>query len=107
MKIKTSLKFQEGGMAPAPVQEPMGGAPAPADPAMGGAPMPEQGEDPIMQLAQIAAQAVQSGDCQAAMTVCEAFLQLIQEASGGGAAPEPAPEQPAFQRKGGKLVKKG
>ena len=94
-----------GGPAPGPEGAPMEGAPmeggAPAGPPQGGA---EQ--DPLMQIAQVAAQALQNQDCQAAMAVCEAFLQLIQQAAGGGGAPE-QPAEPTFARKGGKLVKKG
>jgi hypothetical protein len=40
------------------------------------------------------------------MAVCEAFLQLMEQAQGGGAAPE-QPAEPTFQKKGGKLVRKG
>lgn len=107
MKIKSKItKFQMGGAAPAPEQAPVEQAPveqaAPAgDPtAQGG------GGDPLMEIAQIAAQALQNQDCQAAMAVCEAFLQLVQQAAGGGAAPE-QPSEPTFQKKGGKLVRKG
>jgi hypothetical protein len=59
-----------------------------------------------MEIAQMAAQAMQNQDCQAALAVCDAFLQLIDQAQGGGAAPE-QPAEPTFQKKGGKLVRKG
>lgn len=97
MKItpRNARKFQEGGaMMP---EEGMGGAPEGEMPAEGGA--PQQGGDPLMQLAEMSAQALQAQDCQMAMQVCEAFLQLIQQAQGGG-APQ---EQPVYRR-GGKLV---
>lgn len=80
-------KFQEGGnMTPeeAPVEQAV----------------PEQGgQDPLMQLAQMAAQALESQDCQAAMAVCEGFVQMIQQAQGGAAQPQ---GEPVF-RKGGRL----
>lgn len=93
-------RFQMGGeMAPeeaAPDQ--MGGAPeeAPAGPEQGGG-------DPIMQIAQMAAQALQNQDCQMAMQVCEIFLQMVQQ-SQGAAEPEPAGE-PVFKA-GGILVRR-
>lgn len=103
MKIKV---FQMGGpMGPegAPEEAPMAGAPAPEEagaPVEGGA--PEGGEDPIMQIAQVAMQALQTQDCEAAMAVCEGFVQLVQEMAGGGEAG--APQQEPVYRAGGKLV---
>lgn len=82
-------KFQEGGQMPeeAPQQE---------------APQ----EDPLMQIAQVAAQALQNQDCQAAMAVCQAFLQMIQQSQQGGAPEEAAPQGEPVYRAGGKLVKR-
>jgi hypothetical protein len=110
MKISTKIvkKFQEGG--PMPAEPAMGGAPA------GGAPAPEGGmpaeggapaEDPIMQIAELAMQALQSQDCQAAMAACEGFVGLLQGSpdqgmGGAGAPPEGAP----VFKKGGKLAKR-
>lgn len=86
-------KFQEGGaMPPAEQQVPENGG------------QPQSGGDPIMQLAQLAAQALQSQDCNAAMQVCQAFVQMLQQAQGGGAAEQPQGE-PVY-RKGGVLVKR-
>ena len=106
MKIK---RFQMGG-AVAPEQ---GGAPMPAGgPEAGGAPMgpesgaPEGGEDPIMQLVQMAMQALQSQDPQMAMSVCDGLVQLVQGAGGGAPAPGGAPEEPVMMRKGGKMIAK-
>jgi len=106
MKIKV---FQMGGpMGPegAPEEAPMAGAPAPAE---GGAPeeggAPAGGEDPIMQIAQVAMQALQTQDCEAAMAVCEAFIQLIQQ-SQGGAPEEAAPEGEPVYRNGGVLSRR-
>ena len=100
MKLEPKVKkFQEGGAAPAPAAEPM-----PADQATA----PEQGggqEDPILQLAQMAVQALQSGDCDMALSVCENFVGLIQQASqeqGGGAAPQGEP----VYKKGGVLLRR-
>jgi hypothetical protein len=106
MKIKSTLKFQEGGMAPEPGAAPME-APAGAGMPVGGEAPAQGGEDPLMQIAQVAAQALQSQDCQAAMAVCEAFLMLIEQAGGGGGMAPEQPQEPTFQRKGGKVVRKG
>lgn len=92
-------KFQQGGeMAPeaAPQEEAV-----PQEAPQQGA--PSQQEDPIMQLAQLAVQALQNQDCQAAMTVCQAFIQMIQQ-SQGGAPEQAAPEGEPVYRAGGKLV---
>lgn len=92
---KTARKFQEGG-AVMP-EEGAGAAPQETMPAEGA---PEQsGNDPLMQLAQMSAQAIQAQDCQMAMQVCEAFIQLIQQAQGGG-----APQGQPVYRKGGKFI---
>lgn len=94
LQPKNVRRFQEGG-------------PMPEDPAMaeapveGGAP-PEGGGDPLMQIAEMAMQALQSQDCNMAMQVCEMFVQLVQQAQGGGAPPE-AQGEPVF-RKGGRLA---
>ena len=70
-------------------------------PVEGGAPE-EQGQDPLMMLAQMSAQALQSQDCQMAMQVCQAFLQIAQQAGGA----EAAPEEPVYRRQGGTLVRR-
>lgn len=92
--LKNVKKFQDGGqMAP---EDPTMGAPAEAE----GAPASTQ--DPLMALAEMAAQALQSQDCNAAMQTLQAFIQLVRQASGGA----PAPEEPVYQRRGGRLVRK-
>lgn len=92
--LKNVKKFQDGGqMAP---EDPTMGAPAEAE----SAPAPQ--ENPLMALAEMAAQALQSQDCNAAMQVCQAFIQLVQQAEGSA----PAPEEPVYQRRGGRLVRK-
>ena len=63
---------------------------------------PEQNvQDPLMQLAQMAAQALQSQDCNMAMQICQALVEIAQQAS----APEEAPGEPVFA-KGGKLLRR-
>lgn len=106
MKIqpKSVKKFQQGG--------PIDPNAAPAEGAETGAPVegaeeaPAEGgqEDPMMMIAQAAAQALQTQDCQVAMQVCQALLQLIQQMQGGGAPAEPQGE-PVF-RKGGVLSRR-
>lgn len=95
-------KFQMGG----PVQ----GAPVDEQPVAEEAvqeqqAVPQQGQeqDPIMILAQMSAQALQNQDCQMAMQVCQAFIQLIQQAQGG--APQQPQGEPVF-KKGGILVRR-
>ncbi len=85
-------KFQAGGVVPA------------------GAGAPQGGEDPMAVLIQGAQQAVQGGDCQIAMQVCQMLLEL----AGGGApaegapaeaAPAPAEGEPVYRR-GGRLLRR-
>jgi len=54
----------------------------------------------MMMLAQAAAQALQSNDCQTALQVCQALLELMQQAQGGAPAEQ---GEPVF-KKGGKLA---
>lgn len=100
-------KFQDGGAMPP--QDPGAAQGAPAGPEAGGAPAEGgEGGDPMMQIAQMAMQALQSQDCNAAMQVCEAFVQLVQQAQGGG-APEggaPAEQGEPVYRAGGRLVRR-
>ena len=80
-------KFQEGGAMP----------PAENQPAA-----PQQQEaNPLIQLAQMAVQALESQDCNMAMQVCQAFIEIAQQA----AAPQEAPGEPVFA-KGGKLLRR-
>lgn len=93
-------KFQMGGEV-APEQEAPEQEAAPQE--QEAAPQGGQ-EDPIMQIAQIAMQALQNQDCQAAMQVCQVFVQMAQQAGGQG-APQQQAGEPVF-RKGGILVKR-
>lgn len=88
-------KFQEGGAMAAPTDDP-NAAPAPEA-------APQGGEDPQQQLMAACQQALDSQDCQLAMQVCAAIIQMM----GGGAPEAPAAsegQQPVF-KKGGKLSK--
>ena len=104
IKLKNSKvqKFQMGG----PVQP---GAPAEEPAQTSGVPVQEQApeqegeQDPMVILAQMSAQAIQSQDCQMAMQVCQAFLEIMQQMQGG--APEEPQGEPVF-RKGGVLVRR-
>lgn len=84
MKIK---KFQEGGQAPAPAAQP-----APA-------------QDPVAALAEMSMQALQSGDCELAMQVCEVFVGMIQQQMGQGPVGAAPQGEPVF-KKGGKMTRR-
>ena len=95
-------KFQEGGAMGAPVEEPMPQEGAPVE----GAPQ-EAPADPmqmLMQLAQMAAQALQSQDANMAMDVCNGLVEFVQILQ-SQAAPQEAPAEPVYRR-GGTLVKR-
>lgn len=81
-------RFQEGGEMP--VEAPVQGQPE--------APEQSAGGDPLQQILQAAAQAVQNNDAELALQVCAALVQLAQ----GGGAPEPQNSEPVY-RKGGVL----
>lgn len=91
---KTYLpKFQEGGTVPADAEPVDNGQMAPA---------PEQGGSPEEQLLMACQQALQSNDCELALQVCSAILQM----AGGGATGPQAPEgQAPVYKKGGKLAR--
>ena len=93
---KKFRKFQQGGEM-MPAEQPMAPEEAvPAEEAQAG------GQDPIMMLAQAAAQALQAQDCQLAMQVCQSLIELLQQMSG---APQQAQGEPVF-KKGGRLVRR-
>lgn len=110
--VKFIKKYQMGGAMP-PVEDPaMAGAEAGAVAGAEAGAMEEAaqgGGDPVMQLVEMAMQALQAQDPQMAMAVCEGLVSLVQGAGGGAPAPGGAPgEEPVMMRKGGKLVcKKG
>ena len=86
--------LQEGGAVAAPAED-SNAAPAEGTPAT-----PESGEDPMQQIAMACQQALETQDCNLAMQVCQAIMQMI----GGGAPAAPEGQQPVF-KKGGKLSK--
>ena len=88
-------KFQEGGVVEAPVEDPNAAPAAPEAPQAGG-------EDPQAQLIAACQQAVETQDCQLAIQVCAAILQMMGGAPEAPAAPEG--QQPVF-KKGGKFSK--
>ncbi len=87
-------KFQEGGEMAAPE----GGAPAGAAPEEAA----PEGGDPAAQILEAAMAALQNQDCNLAMQVLQAIVQML-----GGGAPEgpaaPEGQAPVF-KKGGKLA---
>lgn len=88
-------KFQEGGeMAPPPAEGAPAEAPAEAAP---------EGGDPTAQILEAAMAALQNQDCNLAMQVLQAIVQML-----GGGAPAEGPAAPEGQapvfRKGGKLA---
>lgn len=91
MKIQSKIsRFQQGGAAPVP-----------QDPAAGGAPAEgAQAGNPMEQILQVAAQAVQTGNCEAALAVCQTLMSAAQGGMGPGEAPQ---EKPTFARNGSKL----
>ena len=52
------------------------------------------------QILQVAAQAVQTGNCEAALAVCQTLMSAAQGGMGPGEAPQ---EEPTFARNGSKL----
>lgn len=69
---------------------------APAD--QGAAPA-----DPLMQIAELAMEGLETGNCDAMAAACEGILMLLQE--GAPAEEAPAPAEPVF-KKGGKIVRR-
>lgn len=86
-------KFQEGGPVPGPETAPAEAAPEEAAP---------EGGDPTAQILEAAMAALQNQDCNLAMQVLQALVQML-----GGGAPEgpaaPEGQAPVF-KKGGKLA---
>ena len=86
MKIQSKVArfMQQGGAAPVPQDPAAGGAPAEGAPMEGGAPEGAQAGNPMEQILQVAAQAVQTGNCEAALAVCQTLMSAAQ----GGMGPE-------------------
>lgn len=98
MKIQSKVArfMQQGGAVPVPQDPAAGGAPAEGAPMEGGA----QAGNPMEQILQVAAQAVQTGNCEAALAVCQTLMSAAQGGMGPGEAPQ---EEPTFARNGSKL----
>ncbi len=98
MKIQSKVArfMQQAGAAPVPQDPAAGGAPAEGAPMEGGA----QAGNPMEQILQVAAQAVQTGNCEAALAVCQTLMSAAQGGMGPGEAPQ---EEPTFARNGSKL----
>lgn len=80
--------------------------PAPAAGAPAG---PEGGQDLIMQIADIFAQGLQSGDCNMLAQGAQMFIQLVSQTMGQGAPQGPVDQVPEGEpvfKKGGKIVKR-
>lgn len=88
-------KFQEGGAIEE--QQPEMTAEAPAT-----QPAEETNQDPMYQILQAAAQAVQTNDGQLALQVCAALVQLAQGSAQSG-APVEENQEPVY-KKGGILA---
>lgn len=97
MKIQSKVArfMQQGGAAPVPQDPAAGGAPAEGAPMEGA-----QAGNPMEQILQVAAQAVQTGNCEAALAVCQTLMSVAQGGMGPGEAPQ---EEPTFARNGSKL----
>ena len=99
MKIKSPI-FQDGGAIPT-----QGGEAAPAQ----GAPQEGGQQDPLAMLVQMAQQALQSQDHQAAFAVCDGLIKLVQQMmqqQGGGGEQAAAPQGEPVYARGGKLVRR-
>lgn len=88
-------RFQQGGSAPMP-----------QDPAMAQQAQPQGGEDPLLQVAQLFMQGLQTQNCEMLAQGAQAFLMLLQQAQGGGAEPVGEPQGEPVFKKGGKLCKR-
>ena len=78
-----------------------GGNVTPVDNAAAIQAAPEQEQDPMAILYQMSAQAIQTQNCEMAMQVCSALIEIIQQMQ----APQQTQGEPVF-RKGGILVRR-
>lgn len=68
-------------------------------------------QDPMVQIIQMAQQALEAQDGNMALQVCDALVQMAQQAAPApagpeGGEPEPAPEGEPVFGKGGKLLRR-
>lgn len=94
---KSIKRFQQGG--PVAPEEEMPAEEMPAE----GAPEAAPQDNPLIALAEGAMQALQSGDCQVALQVCQGLVQIIQQMQ--EPAPQEATGEPVF-KKGGVLLRR-
>lgn len=70
---------------------------------------PEEGQNPIIQIADIFAQALQAGDCNMLAQGAEMFLELVSQTmsqEGPQGPVDQAPQGEPVFKKGGKLIKR-
>ena len=67
-------------------------------------PAPQEGGDPIAELVNLAQQAIDSQNCEAAMAVCEGFMMLVTQSEQSQTPPAPT-DEPVY-RKGGTLLRR-
>lgn len=91
--MKIVKKFQAGGNAPMP-NSPEN---QPAAQPNGG------GQDPLLQIAEIMAQGLQTQNCELLAQGAQAFLMLLQQAQGAQQAPVGEPQGEPVFKKGGKI----
>lgn len=91
--MKIVKKLQQGGPAPAP-QDPANAPQAQAQP---------QGGDPLLQIAQVFAEGLQTQNCELLAQGAQAFLMLLQQAQGAQQAPVGEPQGEPVFKKGGKI----
>ena len=97
MKItpKNSIKKHQMGGEMTPVEDP-NVQPAPTEEVQ----EPAQ-QDPAVQIAQMAMQALQTQNCEMAMQVCQLLLEIAQ-----GGAPQESMGEHVFAKNGAKLVRR-
>lgn len=79
----------------------------PQDPAQQPAAQPQGGgQDPLLQIAEIFMQGLQTQNCELLAQGAQAFLMLLQQAQGGQQAPVGEPQGEPVFKKGGKLCKR-
>ena len=91
--MKIVKKFQAGGQAPMPqdpVNQPV------AQPSA-------QEQDPLLQVAQLFMQGLQTQNCELLAQGAQAFLMLLQQAQGAQQAPVGKPQGEPVFKKGGKI----
>lgn len=91
--MKIVKKFQAGGQAPMPQD------PANQPVAQPGA----QEQDPLLSIAQIFMQGLQTQNCELLAQGAQAFLMLLQQAQGAQQAPVGEPQGEPVFKKGGKI----